>query len=187
MKLALLFGSYREPSNGRRLLPYLERLAKAEGFDTVEILDAKAIGLPTIDKKLEEFGDGEAPANMLQTSEKLKSADAYVMIAGEYNASIQPGLKNLMDHFRTEYENKPIGLCCYSPGALGGARVSMQLRPMVANLGMVSIPMVLGVSAIHEVLCEQGELTEGAKLDKMAKPFIKQLKWFSQALAAARG
>lgn len=49
MKLALLFGSYREPSTGRRLLPYLSRLAQVEGFD-VEILDAKAIGLPIIDK-----------------------------------------------------------------------------------------------------------------------------------------
>lgn len=188
MKLALLFGSYREPSFGRRILPFLSQHAKAHEFSEVITLDAKAIGLPMLDKKFEEFAEGAAPASMLAASQQLKDADAYVMVAGEYNASIQPGLANLMDHFRTEYTNKPVGFACYSMGALGGARVSMQLRPFVANLGMFSIPTVLGFSAVHEALSEDGAAqgAGAAALEGATKGFLAQLAWAAEALKAKR-
>ena len=125
---------------------------------------------------------------MVNTAQMLKEADAYILISGEYNASVQPGLKNLIDHFRTEYADKPVGLATYSPGALGGARVSGDLRAMVANLGMISLPTVLGVGQIDKVIDEQGNLIgDNSKgLRRMSENFLKKLNWFSSALKTKR-
>ncbi len=187
MKLTLLFGSYREPSLGRRLLAYLERAASAHGFE-VSVLDAKALNLPILEKKFLEYDEGTAPEAMVKASQTIAAADAYIMIAGEYNATLQPGLSNMMDHFLPEYAQKPVGIACYSPGALGGARVSMHIRPFTANLGMLSIPTVLGVGALHEALDEDGQPqgNAGARFEKSANAFLKQLKWYAEALKAKR-
>jgi NAD(P)H-dependent FMN reductase len=187
MKLTLLFGSYREPSLGRRLVAYLENAATAHGFE-VSVLDAKALGFPILEKKFSEYDDGTAPEAMARASQTLAASDAYIMVAGEYNATLQPGLSNLMDHFLPEYAQKPVGIACYSPGALGGARVSMHIRPFVANLGMLSLPQVLGVGAIHEALGEDGQPQGdgGARLKKSADGFLEQLKWYAEALSAKR-
>lgn len=47
----------------------------------------------------------------------LESADGFIIVTGEYNHSIPPALKNLSDHFQTEYYFKPSGIVSYSAGA----------------------------------------------------------------------
>jgi len=55
-----------------------------------ELIDAKAIGLPMMDRMYKEYPKGEAPAALEALAEKIRSADAFVFIAGEYNWGPQP-------------------------------------------------------------------------------------------------
>ena len=58
-----------------------------------------------------------APNWLIEAEKKVKAADAYVIVSGEYNHSIPPALSNMMDHFGgSSYAYKPSGIVCYSPG-----------------------------------------------------------------------
>ena len=49
---------------------------------------------------------------------EARSADAFVVVSGEYNHSISPALSNLLDHFLEEYFWRPSAIVCYSAGAV---------------------------------------------------------------------
>ncbi|MEV9375800.1 NAD(P)H-dependent oxidoreductase, partial [Klebsiella pneumoniae] len=52
-KLLVLYGSYRSDRMGIRLADYLVRRFQARGVDA-ELIDAKAIGLPMLDRMYKE-------------------------------------------------------------------------------------------------------------------------------------
>jgi NAD(P)H-dependent FMN reductase len=53
---------------------------------------------------------------MQRVAELLSAADGFVVVSGEYNHSIPAALKNLLDHFQSEYHYKPSGIVTYSAG-----------------------------------------------------------------------
>jgi NAD(P)H-dependent FMN reductase len=108
-----------------------------------------------------------------------------VIVSGEYNHSIQPALSNLLDHFLEEYFFKPSAIVCYSAGAFGGVRAAMQLRAMLAELGMSSIPSLLPFPKAQEMLDPDGKPT-GDRPGKSAVRFFDELEWYADALRAAR-
>jgi NAD(P)H-dependent FMN reductase len=56
-----------------------------------------------------EYPKGQAPAPLEELAKKIRDADGIVFIAGEYNGGVQPGLKNLTDHFLEEWFWRPAG------------------------------------------------------------------------------
>ena len=69
--------------------------------DDAELIDAKAIDLPMLDRMYKEYPKGHGPAALEQLAQKIKAADGFIFVAGEYNWGVRPGLKNLTDHFGT--------------------------------------------------------------------------------------
>src|SRR4051812_26172570 len=120
-RVLVFYGSYRSDRMGIRLADYLVRQLAARG-DQVELIDAKAIGLPMLDRMYKEHARGTAPPAMEALAEKIRNADAFVFVAGEYNWGVQPGLKNLTDHFLEEWFWRPAAIATYSAGRLAGAR-----------------------------------------------------------------
>src|SRR5258707_1665080 len=96
--ILVFYGSYRFNRVGIRMANFLVEGFRARG-ETVELIDAKAVGLPIIDRMYKEYPKGQAPAAMEALAQKIRAADAFVFVVGEYNWSVQPGLKNLTDHF----------------------------------------------------------------------------------------
>ena len=94
-----------------------------------------------------EYAAGEAPEALERLAGRIKAADAFIIVSGEYNHSIPPALSNLLDHFLEEYFWRPSAIVCYSAGAFGGVRAAMQLRAMLCELGTPSIPSLLPVPA----------------------------------------
>ncbi|MFT6570262.1 MAG: NAD(P)H-dependent FMN reductase, partial [Sphingomonas echinoides] len=97
-KLLVFYGSYRSDRMGIRLADYLVRRFQARGVDA-ELIDAKAVDLPMLDRMYKEYAPGEAPPAMETLAGKIRAADAFLFVTGEYNWGMQPGLKNLTDHF----------------------------------------------------------------------------------------
>ncbi len=120
-RILVLYGSYRSDRVGIRLANYLVDGLKGRG-DDAELIDAKAIGLPMLDRMYKEYPKGSAPAPMEALAEKIRTADAFVFVTGEYNWGVQPGLKNLTDHFLEEWFWRPAAIASYSGGRLAGAR-----------------------------------------------------------------
>jgi NAD(P)H-dependent FMN reductase len=96
-RILVFYGSYRSDRMGIRLADYLVRGLAGRGND-VELIDARAIGLPILDRMYKEYPKGEAPAAMETLAGKIRNADAFLFVTGEYNWGPQPGLKNLTDH-----------------------------------------------------------------------------------------
>ena len=86
--------------------------------DDVELIDAKAIGLPMLDRMYKEYPKGAAPAALEELAGKIRAADGFMFVTGEYNWGMQPGLKNLTDHFLEEWFWRPAAIVSYSAGRL---------------------------------------------------------------------
>jgi NAD(P)H-dependent FMN reductase len=102
--ILVLYGSYRSDRKGIRLADFVVASLRARG-ESPELLDAKVIGLPMLDRMYKEYAKGEAPAGMEALATKIRTADAFIFVVGEYNWGMQPGLKNLTDHFLEEWRD----------------------------------------------------------------------------------
>jgi len=139
LKIVVLLGTVRSDRKGSRAAAYVERGFRGRGHD-VSRVDPVEIRLPLLGRMYKEFPKGTAPPPLEELAVLYRSADAFVVVCGEYNHSIPPALSNLLDHFLEEYFWRPSAIVCYSTGQFGGVRAAMQLRAMLCELGMPSIP-----------------------------------------------
>jgi NAD(P)H-dependent FMN reductase len=139
-----------------------------------------------LDRMLKEYPPGAAPAAMAQLGAKIRAADAFVFVAGEYNWGVQPGLKNLTDHFLEEWFWRPAGIASYSAGALAGAHSSYAWHNILAEMGIVVISSTLAVGHVAATLTAQGEPVgeRGEMLKKAFGRFAADLGWWAEAAKA---
>ncbi|MES2271627.1 MAG: NAD(P)H-dependent oxidoreductase [Pseudomonadota bacterium] len=187
LSIPVFYGSYRSDRMGIRLADYIVAGLAARG-DKPELIDAKAIDLPMLDRMYKEYPKGEAPPAMEKLAETIRTADAFVFVTGEYNWGMQPGLKNLTDHFLEEWFWRPAAIASYSAGRLAGARANSMWHPTLSEMGMVVISSTLTVGPIAQTLDEQGKTTgdAGKSLDRAFPRFADDLSWWAQAAKTQR-
>jgi NAD(P)H-dependent FMN reductase len=186
-RILVLYGSYRADRMGVRLADFIVAGLRERGED-VEFIDAKAVGLPMLDRMYKEYPAGSAPAAMEALATKIRQADAFVFVAGEYNWGVQPGLKNLTDHFLEEWFWRPAAIASYSAGRLSGARSNSAWHGTLSEMGMVVISSTLTVGPISQTLDPQGRPTgeTGAALRRAFGRFADDLAWWTAAAKAQR-
>ncbi len=181
---AVLFGSVRTERKGDRIVKFIEQSLQKRNHQ-VSVVDPLIYNLPLLDKMFKEYPDGKAPANMQQISDLLNAADGFIMITAEYNHSIPPALKNLLDHFQKEYYFKPTAIVSYSAGMYGGVRAAIQLRAITAELGTPSIPGILGIPFISKSFTEQG-IPEDDAYYRRTERFLDEYEWYLRAFKTER-
>ena len=186
-RILVFYGSYRSTRRGIRLANYLVKGMSGRG-DDVELIDAKAVGLPMLDRMYKEYPPGAAPPALEALAEKIRAADAFVFVTGEYNWGVQPGLKNLTDHFLEEWFWRPAAIASYSFGRLAGTRSSYAWHNTLCEMGLVVISSTLTVGPIDETLDEAGEPlgVAGAALTHAFGRFADDLRWWTDAARAQR-
>ncbi|GHA99258.1 NADPH-dependent FMN reductase [Modicisalibacter luteus] len=186
-RILVLYGSYRSDRTGIRLADYAVRTLQARGFEA-ELIDAKQIDLPMLDRMYKEYPKGEAPEAMEALAGKIREADGFVFVTGEYNWGMQPGLKNLTDHFLEEWYWRPAGIVSYSAGRLGGARAGLLWHGTLAEMGMVVISSSVTVGPITKTLDADGQPTgdAGQSLEKSFARFAEDLAWWTEAAKEQR-
>jgi NAD(P)H-dependent FMN reductase len=186
-RILVLYGSYRSDRMGIRLADYIVRSLSARDC-YVELIDAKAIGLPMLDRMYKEYPKGQAPAALEDLAQKIIAADGFVFVTGEYNWGLQPGLKNLTDHFLEEWFWRPAAIASYSAGRFSGARAALAWHGTLSEMGMVVISSSIAVGTIGQSLSEDGEpIGDGGKALARAFPrFADDLKWWVDAARTQR-
>jgi NAD(P)H-dependent FMN reductase len=186
-RILVFYGSYRRDRMGIRLADFLVAGLRGRGAD-VELIDAKAVGLPMLDRMYKEYAVGTAPPAMETLATKIKTADAFVFVTGEYNWGMQPGLKNLTDHYLEEWFWRPAAIASYSAGRLSGARSSMMWHGTLSEMGMVVISSTLAVGPIAETLDGSGVPIgpQGETLKQAFPRFADDLAWWTAAAKAQR-
>src|SRR5262245_42186955 len=184
LSIPVILGTVRSQRVGARVGKFLVNLIKERGH-TPTLVDPIDYPLPLLDKMYKEYPAGQAPPVLEKLAVIIKPADAYLIVSAEYNHSIPPALSNLLDHFLDEYFFRPSGIACYSPGAFGGVRAAMQLRAMLAEMGMASIPSLLPFPKVQDLLDENG-VPQNERVRKSADRFLAELIWHAEALKSQR-
>ena len=186
-QILVLYGSYRSDRMGIRLANFIVSRLCSRGVDA-ELIDAKAFGLPMLDRMYKEFEPGTAPPAMEALATKIKTADAFVFVTGEYNWGMQPGLKNLTDHFLEEWFWRPAAIVSYSAGRFAGARASTAWHGTLSEMGMVVVSSTLAVGPIANTLDANGEPIgpSGEALQQAFPRFADDLAWWTEAAKAQR-
>ena len=161
-------GSIREGSYNRAALKAAQVLAP-EGV-TIETFDIK--GLPGFSQDDETT----PPAQVVELKQRIREADAILLVTPEYNYSVPGVLKNAIDWASRPYGDsawtkKAVAIMGASIGTMGTARAQYHLRQMFVFLNMYAVnqPEVM-ISQAHKHFDEQGNLT-----DEVAKKLIRLL------------
>jgi NAD(P)H-dependent FMN reductase len=186
-RILVFYGSYRFDRMGIRLADYVVSRLVARGADA-ELIDAKAVGLPILERMYKEYPAGAAPAPMQELAQKIRAADGFVFVTGEYNWGMQPGLKNLTDHFLEEWFWRPAAIASYSAGRLAGARAGTAWHGTLSEMGMAVISSTLTVGTISHALSADGTPTGegGHALDAGFPRFADDLAWWIEAARMQR-
>jgi NAD(P)H-dependent FMN reductase len=182
--MPVILGSVRSDRQGLKAARFIIRYLENRGHEA-PLVDPLELKLPLLDRMYKEHPKGEAPETLERLAELFRRADAFVVVSGEYNHSIPPGLSNTLDHFLEEFFWRPSAIVCYSGGRFGGVRAAMQLRAMLCELGMPSIPSLLPIPGISTALTSEGH-PDAPWLDQAAKRFVDELVWYAEALRRQR-
>ena len=184
-RILVFYGSYRSDRMGIRLAHFVVEGFRARG-DDVELIDAKDVGLPILDRMYKEYRKGEAPPVLEKLAGQIREADGFVFITGEYNWGVQPGLKNLTDHFLEEWFWRPAAIASYSAGRFAGARAAIAWHGTLSEMGMVVVSSTISAGPIAQTLSEDGKPTgEGGKALANAFPrFADDFTWWVEAAQA---
>lgn len=171
MKIAIIPGSARKESVNRKLARVAAGVAADLGIEAV-VIDPPDHVLPLFDQDLEERAFPEEASRLKRM---LKEVDALVFCSPEYNSSITPLTKNLIDWTsRAEREDesplevfhgKKAVLLSASPGGLGGLRGLVHLRSILGNIGVWVSPKQHAVSGAYGKFSDEGELTDEKDLN----------------------
>jgi chromate reductase len=161
-------GSLRRQSYNRSALRAAQQLAP-EGV-TLDIFDLD--GIPAFNQDEEK----NTPAKVVELKQRIRAADALLIVTPEYNCSIPGVLKNAIDWATRPYgdnawSGKPAAIMGASPGMLGTARAQYHLRQICVGLNVFPInqPEVMIANAAERFDAE-GNLT-----DETTKNRIRQL------------
>jgi NAD(P)H-dependent FMN reductase len=186
-RILVFYGSYRSDRMGIRLADFVVDRLRRRGEDA-ELIDAKAIGLPMLDRMYKEYPNGKAPEALERLAGQIREADGFVFVTGEYNWGVQPGLKNLTDHFLEEWFWRPAAIASYSAGRFAGARAATAWHGTLSEMGMVVVSSTIAAGPIAATLSADGEpIGEGGKaLEHIFPRFADDLAWWMDAAKAQR-
>ncbi len=187
IKILAFAGSARRESVNQRLV---EAAAKLTDVD-VTVISLSDYPLPLYD------GDLESAEGMPGKAKELKALmgahHGFLLACLEYNGSITPLLKNVIDWCSrpatedepplVSYRGKVAGLLGASPGGLGGLRGLCHVRGILGNIGVTVVPNQHALGGAYEAFDESGALKD-ARAGQGVQRVVDQLVKTTQALAA---
>lgn len=180
-------GSIRRDSINMKLLRVAARAAEAAGA-AVTIPDLASMDLPIYN------GDDEAargiPEGAKQLKELFKAHQGLLFACPEYNSSITPFLKNVIDWVSRPVPNeKPLecfngktcALLSASQGSLGGLRGLVTVRSILSNIGVIVLPDQYALTKAEDALGPDGVLKSDADKSRL-KVVVERLVNITAAL-----
>jgi NAD(P)H-dependent FMN reductase len=190
-KLQIIIGSTRSGRNAEPVCNWCAPIAQAHGAFEVEVLDLRDWPLPFFQETIATVGDFSNPTYsdplVKRWNDKIKQADAYIIVTPEYNRSIPGVLKNAIDSvfFSFNFRHKPVAFVGYSLGATAGARAVEHLTQIMAETEAVPVRTATLVPFAPTAFDEQGQPTS-PMLNVTLSVMLDDLAWLAGALKTAR-
>lgn len=174
-KLLAFAGSVRQASYNQAIVDVAAQGAREYGVE-VNVVSLADYAMPLFNED-EEQQHG-IPDNAKAFKKLLTEHDGFLIASPEYNSSYPALLKNAIDWAsRMEEGDKPMqafkgkvaGIMAASAGGLGGMRVLVVLRMLLANIGVTVIPSQLAVAKVNTLLDESGEVSDERTIKQLKK------------------
>lgn len=189
LNIKVIVGSTRENRFSEKVLPWVTSELDTSEEISYEVLDLRDWEMPFYNEPMSPatIKDGAYPNDVVRNfATKIDEADAFLIIAPEYNHGYSAVLKNAFDSVYAEWNNKAVGFVSY--GSVGGGRVVEQMREVAVELQMAPIRNAVHIQAPWNLLDESKELKDGALDDytHSLSGVLQQLVWWGNALKVAR-
>ncbi|HEX8994240.1 MAG TPA: NAD(P)H-dependent oxidoreductase [Candidatus Paceibacterota bacterium] len=189
LTLKIIMGSARPGRFSEHVAPWLAGILGQRTDVAIETIDLRDYPMPFYDQPISpsKVNDGAYANDVVRAfAGKIREADAFVVIAPEYNHGYPAVLKNALDSVYAEWNNKAVAFVAY--GNAGGARSVEQLRGVSVELQMAPIRSAVHIPMPWLLLEENGSLKTGAldAYEQVAQKTIDQLVWWGEALKNAR-
>ena len=190
-KLLVIVGSTRPTRSADLVLPWLtEKVSEHAAFDA-EVVDLRDWPLPIFAEHFGTIGDFSDPSYseplVKAWNDKIKSADAYVIVTPEYNHSVPGGLKNAIDSVWVSYgfRNKPVAFLSYAGGQVGGVRAIEHLAHVFVETESVPVRNSVVIPHVRDAFDADGQ-PKNPLTNAAADIMLDDLAWWSAALEKAR-
>ena len=190
-KLLVIIGSTRPTRSADFVIPWLTgKVAEHEAFDA-EVVDLRDWPLPIFAEHFGTIGDRSDPTYsepvVKAWNNKIKGADAYVIVSPEYNHSVPGGLKNAIDSVWVSYgfRNKPVAFVSYGGGQTGGVRAIEHLAHIFVEAEAAPLRNSVVIPFVREAFDEQRQ-PKNPMTNTAADIMLDDLAWWSAALEKAR-
>ncbi len=179
MKIAIISSSVRTGRNSHRVALYFKKFIEENTTASTEILDLMEYQFPIFEERL-KYQTNPLPKT-IEFAEKIKAADAVIIVTPEYNGGIPSSLKNVIDLLYVEWVKKPIAISTVSAGPFAGSQVLVSLQFTLWKIGAWTVPAMFPVPTIAQSFDEKGSPTDKENTDKRAKTFVNEILWCVEA------
>lgn len=171
-------GSTRKESFNRKLLAVAVELARQADLD-VEHIELADYPLPLMDEDLE--AERGQPENATALRRMMLDADALMLACPEYNSSITPLMKNVIDWCSRKesgggdlspYNDKKALLLGASPGRRGAKRSVETVRSILGNIGVEVFDKEFTLPGAGDAFDHLGQLRDVEMVDAL-KAIVK--------------
>ncbi|MEV0267198.1 NAD(P)H-dependent oxidoreductase [Hamadaea sp. NPDC050747] len=183
MRILVMGASLRPGSFNVRLAELAASVLRDQEVE-VDLARYAEFQVPGYDASAED-GQG-VPDGARRFADRLRAADAFVLVSPEYNASVPGTLKNLVD-WVSRLKPQPFWghhglLMSASPRLTGGNRGLWALRVPLEHLGARMFPEMVSVAQADTAFAEDGGIAE----EKQAKRMRRTIEDFVALVRAVR-
>ena len=191
LKLQIIVGSTRPERNADAVLRWVAPVAQANGAFEVETVDLRDWPLPLFQETMATVGDFSNPTYsdplVKRWNNKIKEADAYLLITPEYNHSVPGVLKNAIDSVFVSFgfRNKAVAFVGYSVGVAAGVRAVEHLNQIMVEAEALPVRTPTLIPFVMNAFDAEGKPANpamGVGLGVM----LDDLAWLANALKTAR-
>jgi len=166
MYVPVILGTARKGRQSEKVANFVLDEAKKAELDS-EIIDVRDYRIDATDNSV------EIP-QAVKFAEKIKKANALILVIPEYNSNIPGELKMMLDMLYREYAGLPVGIVAVSAGDFGGVRAAQEMKLICVNFCMRPSCETLFFPKVQDHFDENGEM-KNEKYYKRASRFLAKL------------
>jgi NAD(P)H-dependent FMN reductase len=186
LQLNIIIGSTRPGRVGPNIANWLADYAKEHGKFDVSLVDLADFKLPLLDEAAHPRLQKYTHEHTKKWSASVAKADAFVFVTPEDDYFPPATLVNAVQVLSVEWGYKAAGVLSYG-GISGGLRAAQELRGLLANINIHSLPQTVPVPMFSQMIGDDGVFKPTQPVVDGTKLMLDELVKWATALKTIRG
>jgi NAD(P)H-dependent FMN reductase len=184
-QLKIITSTVRPGRKGPLLARWAHEKTLASGLFQTEILELGEINLPMMNEPNHPVQMKYEHEHTKWWSSKIKEADAFLFVTGEYDYNYPAPLRNALEYLYHEWTYKPAGIISYG-GQSAGLRATNGLKLDLSTFKMVPLPETVSFNFYAKFITPEGVFAPGPEADEKLANLLKELLRWTKGLELIR-